>query len=186
MTADYQRHQPRWQRERWRIVTQLLFCALVMVYPPAVLAHVLQTDGDMGVLMHVDPDDEPVAGQQATFLLEIQNRRGPFQLDRCNCRLRISEQGKEVFSGRIGGADNGSVAVPFVFPDSGVYRAEVAGEPLAGAVFPAFRVGFDVRVIPEEATEIPWSSLVPQHWLLILLALAAVLLMLMRKLWRRK
>ena len=154
---------------------------LMALPPPMALAHMLQTDGNVGVLMHVDPGDEPVVGEQATFMFEIQDRRGGLPLDRCDCRLRILLNDKEVFNGPLMGDKAASAALPFVFANAGIYRAEVAGDPRPGASFPAFRVAFDVRVIPNESLDFWW-------WLLIVVAFAALITVaaFKRKYWRKQ
>ena len=161
---------------------------LVAIYPPAALAHLLQTDGDIGVLMHVDPGDEPAVGEQATLMFELNDRREAFRPDRCDCRLRILLNDKEVFNGALMGDKSASAAVPFVFTDAGIYRVEVAGDPRPGAAFKAFRVAFDVRVVPNESSGISWWLLVQKYWLLIVVVFAALITLaaFKRKYWRRQ
>jgi len=159
----------------WRFALRMALWFLVAINSPAALAHILQTDGDVGVLMHVDPGDEPVAGEPSTFMFEITDRREKFSLDRCDCRLRVLLNDKEVFNELLKGDNAASVAVPFVFADAGIYRAEITGVQRPGAASQAFRVAFDVRVVPNESPESSGPSAVQQYGLLIAAAIAALI-----------
>ena len=172
----------------WLLAMRMAFWFLVALHPPAALAHLLQTDGDVGVLMHVDPGDEPVVGEPSTFLIEITDRREAFTLDACDCRLRVLQNDREVLSETLKGDKSASVAVPFVFADAGIYRAEVTGNPRPGAALRAFRVAFDVRVIPNDSPEVSGGSEVRKYGLPIAAAMAALIALaaFTRKRWRRK
>lgn len=172
----------------WRFALRMALWFLVAINSPAALAHILQTDGDVGVLMHVDPGDEPVVGEPSTFMFEITDRREKFSLGRCDCRLRVLLNDKEVLSEPLKGDQSASAAVPFVFADAGIYRAEIAGKPQSGAASQAFRVTFDVRVVPNDSPDISGWSVVQKYGLLIAAAMAALLALaaFTRKHWRRK
>ncbi len=183
MAADCRHRIPQPVVESRPVTTALgaMLLLLAMLHQPVALAHQLETDGDIGVLMHVDPGDEPVVGEQATFMLDIQDRRGAFLLAGCDCRLRLSLDGGEVFSGQIKDDKSGTLTVQVLFAKPGIYRAEVTGDPLSGTVFQKFRVVFDVRVTPGESSGGSW-------WLLIACAIAALIVAtgLMRKFWKRR
>lgn len=154
------------------LIRKSLCLLLLISLPQAAFAHVLQSEGDIGVLMHVDPGDEPVAGEQATLMLEMTAKKGRFAIADCDCRLRILSEANVVFEAPIAAGTGGTAAVPFVFAAAGMYRAEIAGSPRTGAPFRPFHVGFDVRVVPGEAAdESPWSWL-RRNWVVS----AAVLL----------
>ncbi len=182
MNVDKHISQPR------HLVFHMALWFLVAMHPPAAMAHLLQTDGDVGVLMHVDPGDEPVVGEPSMFMFEITDRRETFSLDRCDCRLRVLLNDKEVLSEPLKGDQSASVAVPFVFADAGIYRAEIAGNPRPGAASQAFRVAFDVRVVPNDSPDISGWSVVQKYGLPIAAAIAALIALaaFMRKHRRKK
>ena len=161
---------------------------LAAMHAPAAMAHLLQTDGDVGVLMHVDPGDEPVVGETSTFMFEITDRREKFSLERCDCRLRVMLNDKEVFNEPLKGEQSASAAVPFVFPDAGIYHAQITGNPRPGEALQAFRVVFDVRVVPNDSPDSSGSSDLQKYGLPIAEAIAALIALaaFMRKHWRRK
>jgi len=129
---------------------RILFAVACIMLLPAAAAHMLKTDGDIGVLMHVDPDDEPVAREPATFYFEIKDRSGKFSSARCDCRLRVLNEGREVLheapAERTAQANGAALAAAYTFAEAGVYRVELHGVPAGDASFTAFSVPFDVRV----------------------------------------
>lgn len=52
------------------MITGLL---LVFALPQTASAHVLQTDGSIGAVLHVDPDDNPIIGEKATFFFDLKD-----------------------------------------------------------------------------------------------------------------
>ena len=181
------RHRSRgteFLRVAWRLGT----CMLLATQTPLALAHLFQNDTDIGVILHVDPGDEPVAGEPSTFLFEFADRREKFSLDRCDCRFRVLRQEKEIFSQTLRGDKSASAAVPFVFEQAGVYRAEVIGTLQTGAAPRPFRVTFDVRVTPNESATAPSEASTKTIYILTAAAIALLiaLAVIMKKFRRRK
>ena len=133
--------------------------------------HMLKTDGDIGVLMHVDPNDEPVAREPATFYFEIKDRSNKFSAAQCDCRLRVLEQGRELAE-RSAQANGAALAAAYTFAEGGVYRVELRGTPTGEAHFTAFSVPFDVRV--EKNAALGAES--PRTWRALVVVLGAGLL----------
>jgi hypothetical protein len=104
-------------------------------------AHFLITDGSIGAVVHVDPDDDPIIGQATNIYFTFKNTSGEFKISDCNCRTIIKEDGKEVL--------NQPMYAPIVsynFPRKGIYALEVKGEPKTGKTLPAFDLKYDLRV----------------------------------------
>ncbi len=142
----------------------VLFIALVaslsaLVVP--VYAHFLKTDGSIGAVMHVDPEDEPIAGAQSGFFFEFKDTAGKFKPADCDCVFSISESGKQIFSQPLFASSTApslsSASVFFTFPQKDVYQVEVRGKPYSGASFQAFRLVYDVRV-ERETTNLPVNN----------------------------
>lgn len=142
---------------------------------PPVFAHMLKTDGDIGVLMHVDPNDEPVQGEKASFYFEIKDRTGRFTSAGCDCRLRVFSGQKQIAdeAAQATGTSPGSGAAAawFVFPAAGIFRIELAGTP-AKAAFSAFKVSFDLRVERGDSR----ANALSGPWLAFVIVVAALLL----------
>lgn len=130
----------------------LLFCVT------KVSAHVLKIDGNIGATLHIDPDDDPIAGEQSGFFFEFKDKQNAFTPVGCDCTFSISESGKEIYSQPLfqnnsqPSLDNASVF--FTFPQRDVYQVKVTGKPLVQNAFQPFVLTYDVRVA-REATPTP-------------------------------
>ncbi len=130
-----------------RRLLPVLFLLASVATGSTAMAHLLKIDGDIGVLMHIDPSDAPLERQKATLFLEIKDRSGQFAPGRCECRLSIASQGRQIFAAPVFRGELSS-AVSFSFPAAGAYRVEVSGVPAVSGAFQPFRVAFEVRVQP--------------------------------------
>ena len=124
-------------------VVVLLFL-ITSLAPLFAQAHTLKTMGDVGVLLHVDPDDEPLAGETATLYVDIKSAQKNAS---CGCTLSISQNSATIYTTTLKGA---SAAVPYVFPAAGIYQITVAS---TGAPMPAFTLTFDQRVMRPASQE---------------------------------
>lgn len=102
---------------------RLLFVMLVMtglfMLTPSAQAHVLVTDqsGAEGAILHINPDDDPVAGQSSVLFFDAQNNL----LNNSVVKLTIENQEglKEVVDGKISGS---LATIDYTFPVQGVYK----------------------------------------------------------------
>lgn len=135
----------------------LLFClaiAITTIHP--VLAHKVQISADVGATLHIEPNDNPRAGEptQAWFAL---TRKGgqTIPLAQCNCQLTVYAEphtpgepallepslqpvAAERFQGIPGAEIN--------FPKPGLYQLQLNGKPAQGASFKPFELKFEVTV----------------------------------------
>lgn len=103
----------------------LAVCSMA-VAPPA-LAHVLIMDdtGTKGAILHITPDDNPIAGEPAALYLDIQDGAK----SSANLTVEDTNGTAETVEARV----DGSLAVfAYTFPAQGVYRL-------------TFRVGMDAQ-----------------------------------------
>ncbi|GBE94528.1 hypothetical protein [Nostoc cycadae] len=135
----------------------LLFClaiAITTIYP--VLAHKVQVAADVGATLHLEPNDNPRAGEptQAWFAL---TRKGgqTIPLAQCNCRLAVyaephtpSEPAllepslQPVAAERFQGIPGAAIT----FPKPGIYQLQLNGKPAKGTSFKPFNLKFEVTV----------------------------------------
>lgn len=131
-----------------RLILSLILVLLIV--PQVVSAHVLKTDGVIGAVMHIDPDDDPIAGSIATFYFEIKDTTGKFSPQNCNCRVDIYEGGRIIYSNSLFSANSAnsinSPVFQYVFPQRDVYRVDLVGSPQTTGQFQTFNLKYDVRV----------------------------------------
>ncbi|MEO5949955.1 MAG: hypothetical protein ABIQ04_00750 [Candidatus Saccharimonadales bacterium] len=102
------------------LISLLLFVGLSTVLSKPVFAHVLISDDTktVGAVLHVVPDDDPIAGQQANLYFDIQTKK----LNEKNTKLTITNlttDEKAVIPIQV---DNSSVNANYIFPVQGTYQ----------------------------------------------------------------
>jgi len=140
----------------------LLFTSLVLATIP-IHAHVLLTDGNIGVTMHIDPDDAPVAGTPSRFIFWFKDTTGHLDPARCKGSFTITSGDWMVNSQPLFAQINsGLVSVhEFTFEKPGVYTVRVSGYPMGTVSFQPFLLEFKVRV--GVGSRVAQSS-VSQNW----------------------
>ena len=134
------------------------FCAgfFIALSPKDAAAHFLLTDGSIGAVLHMDPDDDPIAGQPAVFHYEIKDKQGKFTPQGCTCTFSISENGASIFSQDLYlNTPQNSLDVPLVtytFPKLDVYQIILTGTPKPGADFQPFTLTYNARISRQAAT----------------------------------
>ena len=113
-------------------------------------AHVLKTDGSIGAIMHIDPDDDPIAGSPATFFFELKDKDGKFKGADCNCQVAIVQNGQQLYTAPLFQAgqtvDINTPVFSFTFPEEAVYQVVFTGKPITAGEFQTFTLNYDVRV----------------------------------------
>lgn len=139
----------------------IIVFSIFLVKP--VSAHVLQSNGSVGAVLHIDPADDPIVGEQAAFFFEFKDKKNTFNPANCVCTFSILENGKEIFSQPLfqDNADpsvtNASVFYTFAARD--VYQVKVSGKPLMEKkAFEPFTLTYDIRVSRESSGSAPTSS----------------------------
>src|SRR5579885_451375 len=117
-------------RIRGVLIAFLLLPLILNSIPIApVYAHVLKSDGSIGAVMHIDPNDDPVANSPATFFFEIKDKTNKFTPQNCDCRVDIYENGKVIYSDSLFvGSSFNNISSPvfqYTFPQKDVYQVQV-------------------------------------------------------------
>lgn len=138
--------------EKWLVILILLTanCALLTLWVPIVSAHVLQTDGSIGAVLHIEPDDDPIAGPVSSIFLEFKDKQNKFSSQNCNCTFSITENGQEIFNQPLFQTTNDpnslTASIFFTFPQKDIYQLKVTGAPSTPNAFQPFTLTYDVRV----------------------------------------
>ncbi|MBC7707748.1 hypothetical protein H7Y63_00815 [Polaromonas sp.] len=113
-------------------------------------AHVLESDNGVSAILHLVPDDRPIAGKELPINLLFSNDVGGFKLNDYKVQVRLLEDDAVRFSGVIQPKFFGSASEaegPGTFPTAGDYTVEIKGVPITKTA-PTFTLLFDdVRVI---------------------------------------
>lgn len=98
----------------------LIFCFVIAIPKPAD-AHVLITDntGTIGAILHITPDDDPIAGQPSSLYFDIQNKS--FSKHSHKLELSITNDEGQVTQVPVFVAGS-SVSASYTFPQQGVYK----------------------------------------------------------------
>jgi hypothetical protein len=131
-----------------RAIKSLLLASIIALVPSVVFAHVLKSDGDIGAIIHIDPEDSPIVGQPATFFFEFKDKTNKFTVPQCDCTVTIANRGQQVLSQPLTSSNSSlnSPAFQYTFPEKSLYTVVVAGSPKAGANFQSFSLSYDIRV----------------------------------------
>lgn len=123
------------------------FSSLISAAPAA--AHVLKSDGSVGAVLHVSPDDDPIVGVSTDFFFEMKDTSGEFTPENCNCVASVSQNGKEMYSQPLfqhtakPSLDDASFS--YVLPEKGIYQITISGTPINSGSFEPFVLTWDIR-----------------------------------------
>lgn len=156
----------------------LLASCLSWLNSPA-YAHILLTDGSIGAVVHVNPEDDPVIGQPASFFFEFKDKTNKFSPADCDCQYSLAQNGKVLTSGNLfadtetPSLDNASFN--YSFPEKGVYSIIITGKPKTNGSFQSFKLEDTIRVergseadsLPEASTKSNWFALHTIHFVVL-------------------
>ena len=122
-----------------------------------VAAHQVRVAEDIGGTLHIEPNDRPVAGEEALIWFALTRRGGiSLQLEECDCGVRVLQMPltdrPEVLASpelRAVEAENyrGIPGADVTFPEAGAYAISISGEPVEANDFEPFELTFDVIVV---------------------------------------
>lgn len=128
---------------------------LGLLVSPA-FAHKVKTSGDVGGTLHIEPSENPRAGQPAQAWIALTRKGGQIiPLAQCNCRLAVYSEPRTASSKPIMNPAlkpvsaeryQGIPGAEIVFPKPGAYELQLSGTPKAGASFRPFQLTYNVTV----------------------------------------
>lgn len=130
-----------------RLLLSLILTGTVLSVPLPAAAHVLLTDGNIGLIFHVDPNDDPIAGSKSTFYMDFKDKTSRFSLQKCTCTVAITKDNKPVFQATLASTKSAlSYALQYEFPDKGIFHITIKGQPKQAGAFDGFTLETDTRV----------------------------------------
>ena len=139
---------------KYLLFLSCLVISITNIYP--VSAHKVEVAGDVGGTLHIEPNDNPRAGEPSQAWFALTRRGGRvIPLSQCNCQLAVyaepyaageppllEPQLEPVAAERYQGIPGAEV----VFPKPGIYQLQLNGKPVSGARFKPFEFKFEVTV----------------------------------------
>ena len=123
---------------------------------PSASAHKIETAGDVGATLHIEPNDTPRAGEAAQTWFALTRKGGKvIPLTECNCELAVYSEPRKAGEAPLSQPTlqpisaeryQGIPGAKITFPQPGAYQLELTGKPSNGASFQPFELKFDVTV----------------------------------------
>ncbi len=133
-----------------------LFAFTLFVPTQKAYAHVLKTDGSIGAVIHINPEDDPIAGQESGFFFEFKDTKKAFSPEKCNCTFTVKQNGQVLNTQSLfqdsANPSLENVSVYYTFPQKGIYTVSVSGTPITPGEFESFTLTWDIRVEREESS----------------------------------
>ncbi len=150
--------------------------------PPQASAHVLKTDQTIGAILHIDPNDSPVAGEPASIFFDLKDSANIFAIEDCTCVVSVLQNGESIFEKTVTRIS----PVTYTFPERSIYTVQFSGTPKAelssAASFEPFVLSYDIRVDTVAATDPKQAAIEKEaqnffqrHWTHIILFGGAII-----------
>ncbi|MES1021418.1 hypothetical protein ABN584_00775 [Gloeocapsa sp. BRSZ] len=129
---------------------------IVTLLTTPVLAHKVQTAADVGATLHIEPNDNPRAGESSLTWFALTRKGGQtIPLAECDCKLAVYSGSstsqpllepplKSISAERF----ENIPAAEIVFPQAGAYRLQFTGSPKVAGSFQPFELNYDISVAP--------------------------------------
>ncbi|MBW4646463.1 MAG: hypothetical protein KME23_26305 [Goleter apudmare HA4340-LM2] len=134
----------------------ILLLTLVASPVPSASAHKVKIGPDVGATLHIEPNDNPRAGERAKTWFALTLKGGKvIPLQDCNCQLAIYAQPhtagepallKPPLKPVVAERYQGTPGTEITFPRPGIYQLQLTGKPASGANFQPFKFDFEVTV----------------------------------------
>jgi hypothetical protein len=132
-------------------------------------AHFLKINNEIGAVLHVDPDDNPIAKQVSTFYLEFKDVTGKFKPKDCTCQITITNistnKSESIPTSNISYSGENVLLFKYTFPEIGIYSVVIKEQN--------FTLTYDIRVERESNTP---NNEAPSHLFHYLLFGGAIIL----------
>lgn len=140
----------------------IIFQIIFLFSPDKAVAHTLKTDGTIGAVLHVSPDDDPIAGVTTDFFFELKDTQNTLTPKNCDCIATVLQNGKEIYTQPLfqttaePSLDDASFA--YVLPQKDIYTIQISGRPTYGASFEPFTLSWNLRVARDSSHQASSNS----------------------------
>ncbi|BAZ30917.1 hypothetical protein NIES4074_33840 [Cylindrospermum sp. NIES-4074] len=140
----------------FKYVFSLIFLVFLVTPLSAASAHTVKIAADVGATLHIEPNDNPRAGETSLAWFALTRKGGKtIPLKDCNCQLVVYAEPhspgepaliepplKPVAVERYQGTPGAEI----IFPKPGAYQLQLNGKPATGTSFKPFELKFTVTV----------------------------------------
>lgn len=130
-----------------KILIFLFITTLFFTFVPQAGAHFILKNNNIGVLIHLEPDDSPFIGESSRIHLDFQDPSGQLTNTNCACSLEISRDGKTLATipiTELEGTEH-SFMTDYIFDEKGIYLLKIDGL-ITGEKNISFQMNYDLRV----------------------------------------
>jgi hypothetical protein len=119
-------------------------------------AHFLATNNDIGGIIHIDPDDNPIVGKKSNIFIDLKDQKNRLKAGGCDCVLKVLKNDQEISSSSVsmikGKDESLFVSSSFVFPEKAIYTIRLEGKSKTNS-FENFTLNFDFFVEKGQGNE---------------------------------
>lgn len=120
-------------------------CLTVVVAPA--WGHQIASNNGVSVQVHVNPNDEPVAGVATTiWVVRVKPLKGVFTWATCRCRLKVFDSSGAV----VLDTATKTVRTPVTFPEAKAYGITFSGRVKRNGAWRTFKVSYAIRATAPE------------------------------------
>jgi hypothetical protein len=120
--------------------------ALVLAAAPA-WSHQIASNNGVSVQVHVNPNDEPIAGEPTTiWVVRVKGKDAIFSWKTCRCRMRVFDSTGTT----IVDAAATVPKTPVTFPEAKAYGITFSGRVKRKGVWRPFKVTYAIRAAASE------------------------------------
>jgi len=146
-----------------RLLTILVVvCLVAWALPGIASAHVLKVDGNIGAVLHINPDDNPTTGDDTDYTMSFDDASGKFNLSNCDCTVAFIADGKTVGTRQLAVSGKTVSENHYTFTRPAVYTFRFTGKPKTPGAFQSFSLDYLVRVSGGQAAIQPMP---PALWI---------------------
>jgi hypothetical protein len=127
-------------------ISAIVLVGTAMIVPAE--AHVLKEDNGITNVLHIPPEDNPIAGQNTELDFSFYDQKDAFSIEDCNCDVLMQSNGKTIQSTVVRPYAKGAELTGLAdvrFPKIGIYNLVIKGSSKTNA-FPNFQLIYLERV----------------------------------------
>lgn len=127
---------------------------MLWLVPAKTSAHIVETDGDMSVTLHILPQDYPVINVPQTLEFIYGKPATGFDAHNCVCTMALLQNDRQILQEEVPATNSYFGKLTYTFKETGVYKVLLEGKPRHSEDFRPFNLTYNIRVaksVPGEA-----------------------------------